>query len=54
MKDIAVPAAGGVNDSQVITQIVEEYEQRLKEQLALAKEDMIGALVVQIKVGGSD
>lgn len=40
-----------VNDSQVITQIVEQYEQRLQAQLALAKQDIVNALEVQIQVG---
>lgn len=43
-------AAGGVNDCHVITQIVEEYEQRLKAQLMLAKEDMVNELADQIQV----
>lgn len=52
LKDVTAAAAASVgNESQVITQIVEEYEQRLQAQLALAKEDIVNALEVQIKVG---
>lgn len=51
LKEIAA-GAPGVNDSQVITQIVEEYDQRLQAQLALAKEDIVNALEEQIQVGG--
>lgn len=50
LKEIAA-GAPGVNDSQVITQIVEEYDQRLQAQLALAKEDIVNALEEQIQVG---
>lgn len=51
LKEIAAAGAPGVNDSQVITQIVEEYDQRLQAQLALAKEDIVNALEEQIQVG---
>ncbi|XP_053954601.1 pericentrin isoform X2 [Anastrepha ludens] len=37
------------NESQVIQKIIEEYERRLQEQLALAREDIVRELEVQIQ-----
>lgn len=48
-----VGGVGGLNEFNVIGQIVDEYEQRLKEQVALAKEDIVRALEEQIKVSFS-
>lgn len=49
-KDLPANVYGGMNDLNVIGQIVDEYEQRLKQQVALAKEDIVSALEEQIKV----
>lgn len=38
------------NESQVIQRIIEEYERRLQEQLALARQDMANELEQQIQV----
>lgn len=53
LKDVvAVPSTH--NDSHVIAQIIEEYEMRLKEQVTMAKEDIVQALEEQIQVSGFD
>lgn len=49
LKDI-VAVASTHNDSNVIAQIVEEYEMRLREQVTMAKEDIVLALEEQIQV----
>lgn len=49
LKDI-VAVASMHNDSHVIAQIIEEYEMRLKEQVTMAKEDIVQALEEQIQV----
>lgn len=41
------------NESQVIQRIIEEYEKRLQEQLALARQDIATELEQQIKVSGT-
>lgn len=38
------------NESQVIQRIIEEYERRLQEQLALARQDIVAELEQQIQV----
>lgn len=38
------------NEAQVIQKIIDEYERRLQEQLALAREDIVHELEQQIQV----
>lgn len=38
------------NDSQALRKIAEEYEERLEQQITLAREDMVQAFEEQIKV----
>lgn len=49
LKDI-VAVVSVHNDSHVLAQIIEEYEMRLKEQVTMAKEDIVQALEEQIQV----
>lgn len=41
------------NESQVIQRIIEEYERRLQEQLALARQDIANELEQHIQVSGT-
>lgn len=40
------------NETQIIQKIIDEYERRLQEQLALAREDIVHELEQQIQVSG--